>query len=148
MREHEPWEISHEWLWLHMEVPEHLITEPLSNQIDDVAVYYWSEDFHGTSGAEGVGITSLALNPRFGLQKPMAFLRVFDIMVRVMFPTSLMEPWRGLVGWGGDPRGISGGSPTRRGPPWGTRYGSQTPCVLYFLPWHRYSGLWMSAWQS
>ena len=40
MHEHEPREIPHGWLCLHMEVPEHLVAAPASNQLDDVAVCY------------------------------------------------------------------------------------------------------------
>ena len=39
MCEHEPREISREWLFLYMEVPENLVAAPLNNQIDGVAVY-------------------------------------------------------------------------------------------------------------
>ena len=39
MPEHDPQEISHEWLCLHMEVPEHLVTAPAANNLDDFSVY-------------------------------------------------------------------------------------------------------------
>ena len=39
MCEHDPQEIPHEWLCLHMEVTEHLVVEPADNQLDDVDVY-------------------------------------------------------------------------------------------------------------
>ena len=35
--------------------------------------------------------TPLASNTRFGMQKPTAILRVFEIMVGVIFPTSPPE---------------------------------------------------------
>ena len=39
MHEHETQEIPNEWLYLHMEVPEHLVVSPVANHIDDVDGY-------------------------------------------------------------------------------------------------------------
>ena len=38
MHEHDLGELPHEWFYLHMEVPEHLVAAPEANQIDDFAV--------------------------------------------------------------------------------------------------------------
>ena len=38
MCEHDPGEAPHEWLSLNLEVPDHIVTAPASNQLDDVAV--------------------------------------------------------------------------------------------------------------
>ena len=38
MDEHEPQEISHEWISLYREVPKHILAAPTSNQIDDVTI--------------------------------------------------------------------------------------------------------------
>ena len=38
MLEHNLREISHEWLCLHMEVPEHLVAIPAANHLDDFDV--------------------------------------------------------------------------------------------------------------
>ena len=39
MHEHETQEIPHEWLCLHMEVPENIVAAPAANNLDDVTVY-------------------------------------------------------------------------------------------------------------
>ena len=39
MRDNEPREVYHNWIYLHVEVPEHIIAVPVANQIDDTAVY-------------------------------------------------------------------------------------------------------------
>ena len=38
MHDHELRKISHEWICLHMEVPENIFAAPAANQIDDVSV--------------------------------------------------------------------------------------------------------------
>ena len=39
MHAHEPQEDPHEWICLHIEVPENLVAAPAANHFDDVAVY-------------------------------------------------------------------------------------------------------------
>ena len=39
MCDHEPQEIPHEWLCVHMKAPEHIVDVPASNQFDYLAVY-------------------------------------------------------------------------------------------------------------
>ena len=39
MRDHEPQEIPHEWLYQYMEVHEHLVAALAVNQLDDDAFY-------------------------------------------------------------------------------------------------------------
>ena len=51
---------------------------------------------------------SFASKPSFGPQNPTLVLRVFEIMVGVIFSTTPLESCRGLVGLRGDPCGISG----------------------------------------
>ena len=36
MADHEFGEISHDWLRFHMEIPQHLVAPPASNEADDV----------------------------------------------------------------------------------------------------------------
>ena len=53
MREHEPGEVPHEWICLHVELLEHLVAAPAANWLDGVAAIFLEEKFHGTSGVEG-----------------------------------------------------------------------------------------------
>ena len=39
MRENEPQENPHEWFYLHMKVPEHLVAALAANYLDDDAVF-------------------------------------------------------------------------------------------------------------
>ena len=76
--------------------------------------------------------TFLALSNIFVQQRPMAVLRVFKVMVGVMFSTYPSELCYDIVGCRGLPRGISGGSPIRGGTPWSTREVHLMLCVLFF----------------
>ena len=40
MLEHEPREVPHEWICLHVEVPENIVAEPEANQLEGTAVDY------------------------------------------------------------------------------------------------------------
>ena len=77
--------------------------------------------------------TSLDSNPRLGPQKPTVLLRVFNIMVGVMFfhlPDGFITQANGVQG---APFGTSGGSPAGGVRPWVTREGLRMPCV-HFSP--------------
>ena len=90
---------------------------------------------------------SLASNPRFGAQKPKTVLRVFNIIVGVIFshlPDIVMK-------WAS---GVEGGAPQdlrwltcRRRVDLGHKRGS-TDALCQIPPplWRRSSGLWTSAW--
>ena len=43
MHEHEPQEITHEWIYLNIGVTENFIATPAANYLDDVAVYHRRE---------------------------------------------------------------------------------------------------------
>ena len=47
MADHEFGEISHDWLSLHVEIPQHLVAPPAFNENDDVIVYAVTEECHG-----------------------------------------------------------------------------------------------------
>ena len=64
---------------------------------------------------------SFASNYRFGLQKPTAVMRVFDIMVGIMFFHLPAVVIMRTSGWKGAPHRISGGAPAGDG----GRLGSQ-----------------------
>ena len=77
---------------------------------------------------------SFDYNPRFGSQKPMAVLRVFEIMVGVMFfhlPAVVITQ---TSGWRRAPHGLSVGASAGYEPPWGTIEGLLMVCVLSFSP--------------
>ena len=38
-----------------MDVPDYIAAVPVANQLDGVAVYYYADEVHGTSGSEGAG---------------------------------------------------------------------------------------------
>ena len=53
MADHEFGEISHDWLSLHMEIPQHFVAPPASNESDDVIVDTITEECHGACCPKG-----------------------------------------------------------------------------------------------
>ena len=53
MADHEFGEISHDWLSLHMEIPQHFVTPPASNEADYVIVDAGTEECHGACCPKG-----------------------------------------------------------------------------------------------
>ena len=101
MREHEPQEFCHEWLYLHVEVPEHLVTAPGPISLMMFLSTPDQRRYMAPAARREHADTSLASNRRFGLQKPTSVLRVFKIMVGFMFyhlPVRVMTRASGVEG--------------------------------------------------
>ena len=53
--EHEGGEIAHDWLSLEVEIAEHFIRAPPTQQSDDICVNITTKESHSARGAKGVG---------------------------------------------------------------------------------------------
>ena len=51
--DHEFGIVPHYWLSLHMEIPQHLVTPPTSNEADDISIHARTEKCHGACRPKG-----------------------------------------------------------------------------------------------
>ena len=66
MADHECGEISHDWLSLHVEIPQHFVAPPASNEADDVIVEDGTEECHGASCPKGYCRDAMMREPQMG----------------------------------------------------------------------------------
>ena len=66
MADHEFGEISHDWLSLHMEIPQHFVAPTASNEADDVIVISGTEECHGACCPKGSYRDVLMRQPHIG----------------------------------------------------------------------------------
>ena len=73
MADHELEEIPHDWLSLHMEIPQHFVAPPVSNEADDVIVGAGKEECHGACYPKGSCRDVLMHEPQMGSCKEFYF---------------------------------------------------------------------------
>ena len=66
MADHEFRENVHDWLSLYMEVPQHFVAPPASNEADDVIVGAGTEECHGAYCPKGSCRDVLMREPQMG----------------------------------------------------------------------------------
>ena len=69
MANHEFGEIPRDWLSLHMEIPQHFVAPPASNDADDVIFDAGTEEFHGAYCPKGSCRDVLMREPHMGSRK-------------------------------------------------------------------------------
>ena len=45
---------THDWLSLHMEIPQHFVTPPTPNETDDISIHVVTEECHGAWRPKGL----------------------------------------------------------------------------------------------
>ena len=45
--------VPHDWLSLHMEIPQHFVTPPMFNETDDISIHVGTEECHGACRPKG-----------------------------------------------------------------------------------------------
>ena len=69
MADNEFGEISHDWIILHMEIPQHFSAPPASNEADDVIVDAGTEECHGACPPKGSCRDVLMREPQVGYRE-------------------------------------------------------------------------------
>ena len=54
MSDHEFGVVPHDWLRLHMEIPQNFVTPPTSNYTDDISIHSGTEECHGAGRPKGL----------------------------------------------------------------------------------------------